>query len=280
MLTTDKKAPNGKLNLSYWLVSHRLLVKKIFLGLFIAFDVFLVGVNIYGLVKIFLEKPLVWQETTIRRSQPPQMLEVLETQVLSLNKNRYNLVARLKNPNAAIAVASFDYRFKSGTFVGEFRQSFILPAEEKFLVETGVESQTALNLAEIEITNIRWLRLSKIMPYQEYETFRQNRFDFEIKDKIFTPAVELRISEKIPISKSRFTIINQSAYSYYDVGLVVGLYHSGKLVGINYVKLANFLSGQSRQVDLNWLQILPAQADIQVEPEVNILDEEVYIKPI
>lgn len=281
MPVSSKQKTNGQLSFGYWWVSNRLLIKKILLWLFIAFDAFLIGLSVYFIVSFSLEKPLTWVFTPIRYAQPPQALEVLETKVLSTGINRYDLIARVKNPNAAIAVASFDYRFKSGTFVGEFRRSFILPNEEKFLVELGVESQTAPNLAEIEIAaNIRWLRLGKILPPGGYDDFRENHLNFEIKDKVFTSAAELKVSEKIPINKSSFTITNQTAYSYYEVGLFIGLYNYEKLVAINYLKFNNFLAGESRQVDLNWLQNLPRVSEIKVEPEVNIFDEEAYIRPL
>jgi len=280
MPMSSKQKTNGQLSFGYWWVSNRLLIKKILLWLFIAFDAFLIGSSVYFIVSFSLEKPLTWGFSPIRYAQQPQALEVLETKVLSTGINRYDLIARVKNPNAAIAVASFDYRFKSGTFVGEFRRSFILPNEEKFLVELGVESPTAPNLAEIEIANIRWLRLGKILPTGEYDSFRENHLNFEIKNKVFTSAAELKVSEKIPINKSSFTVTNQTAYSYYEVGLFIGLYNYEKLAAVNYLKLNNFLAGESRQVDLNWLQNLPHVSEIKVEPEVDIFNEEAYIRPL
>lgn len=276
----EKQKTNAQLKFGYWWISNRLLFKKILLWLFIVFDVFLVGLPAYFIVITSLEKPLVVDFPVVHQPNPPQMLEVLETNVLPSGANRYDLTAKIKNPNIAIAAASFDYRFKSGIFSGEFRRGFILPNEEKSLVELGVESKTAPDLAEIEIANIRWLRLGKIMPPGEYENFRENHLNFEIKNKIFTSAAELKIGEKIPISKSTFTIVNQTAYSYYEVGLIVGLYNYEKLVAINYIGLNNFLAGESRQVDLNWLQNLPRVTEIKVEPVVSILDEEAYISPI
>lgn len=280
MSFSKKQKVNSQLNLAYWWVSHQLLIKKILLGLFIAFDVILIIFAVYGLIKIFSEKPLVWQDTAIHFSQPPQALEILETEVLSLGNNRYDLVARIRNPNANFTVLSFDYQFVGSNFASAKKQSFVLPNEEKFIAELRVKSDAPLDFASLEISNVRWLRISKVVPLQDYEIFRQNRLNIEIKDKIFTPAVHLQISGGLPLSKSSFTIINQTAYSYYDVGIFVTLYQNEKLIGVNYLKIDNFLSGQTRPIELNWLQILPTRVEIQVEPEVNIFDEETYIRPL
>lgn len=276
----EENKSDSQLNLAYWLVGQKIIFKKILLGLFIAFDIFFIGWSFYGLVKIFLEKPFVWQQVAINFPPPPQNLEVNEIIVLSLGKNHYDLIAKIHNPNDKITATYFDYQFTDSNFTGKLMPGFILPNEEKEIVELGIESETPLTAPNLEFFNIKWLRIGKVMPTQEYEDFKQSHLNLEIKDKVFVPASESDISQKIPVSKSAFTIANNTAYSYYNLGLLVTLYSNGNLVGANYYSLNNFLSGETRKVDLNWTQVLSRNIEIRVEPEVNIFNENAYIRPL
>ena len=91
--------------------------------------------------------------------------------------------------------------------------------------------------------------------------FQETRFDGEV------------------YGRSVFSLSNDTAFSYYDVGLFVLLKRGSAIVGVNKTTLSTLNSGEETDVTVNWFGTLPSVSQVEVIPELNIFDLGVY-KPL
>jgi len=75
-----------------------------------------------------------------------------------------------------------------------------------------------------------------------------------------------------------FKITNQTAYAYYEAPLQILLYSGSELVGVQTYSVNNFLAGEKRNVNLSWPGGLQTVSRTEVKPNINILDDDVYLK--
>ena len=74
-----------------------------------------------------------------------------------------------------------------------------------------------------------------------------------------------------------FNVQNLSAYGYYEAPLNIALFEGPQIVSVNTYVLQNFISGEKRNIKINWPG---SYKDVRVEimPNINILDDSVYLK--
>jgi len=273
----------GQLKFASWYVSHKLLLKKILIGFLIGLNVIFWGYGLYGLViHYFVEGPALDQAlrelsrsadlAAIRAKIEPQSLEIGTVSILSGGKGKYDLSAKVSNPNPAWRV-EFDYSFVADGEAQKTKQGFILPGDEKFLINLGVESTARIRSANLEISNLRWQRVDA-HEISDYETWSGERLNFAFENVKFSPAV---ITDSLTVSRVTFNAKNLSAYSFWDVGFYIFLYRGSSVATINYITLEEFISGQTRQVEVSWFEPLSAITQVKVVPEVNIFDPKVYM---
>ncbi len=279
--------PTGwRLKFGYWFTVHRLQLRQaliIFLIILAVLFWFYVG---YRLLMIFTveNQQLVMMNSNLARSavnfegyknqhavQPPV---VLGTEVLAGGEGKYDIFAGIKNPNSEWLVESFNYKFILNNGATTPRESFILPGEEKYLMELAVESDSYPGQVRLEINDLKWLHLDKHQ-IPDFASFYQNHFNFNISNINFIPSRD----EKVPVSQVDFEVINNSAYNFWQVGFQVILYSGQqKIAGVNYLALEQFKAGEKRSPGVYWYEPLPHITKVEIIPEVNILDSKSYMK--
>ena len=113
--------------------------------------------------------------------------------------------------------------------------------------------------ARVGDTDWRRLTASEIALLKE-------RKNISIKDVSFSTHPETGIST------SRFTVVNASITSLWEVGLRVILLSAGRSVGVNRATIEKLDTGQERTVEIRWFASLPPVDDIRVVPQVDFLD--------
>jgi len=266
---TDKQ-----LKLSYWYVTNKLLLRKIFLAFLVILSVVLWLYVFYGLVSFMMDYQRIQQQTNELlfssastangvESTKPVPLAIGEIQVLAGEGDSYDLFSEIGNSNAGW-LATFDYIFKSGTSTKAIRRGFVMPGEQKILVDlSNIEST-----GQLEISNLKWERIAG------FDKIKNERSRFTVEGEEFVSSAKTGDPNRV-----KFNISNGSPYSYWDVGLVIGLYSSGNLVSINYLPLRQFMSGENRAIQMNWLQNISAVDSIMVWPETNFLDPKNIMQP-
>ena len=89
--------------------------------------------------------------------------------------------------------------------------------------------------------------------------------------------MESGIRGELPVSTLNFKITNGSAYSYWQVGVYMVLLGPGNVAGANYIALDQFLSGQTREIEMRWYEVLSSVNKVEILPEINVLDSGVYM---
>lgn len=283
------------LKFSYWYITHKLLLRKILVifliilsVIFFAYAVYVAvlefaiyGQN-YNQILVSLPQSLV-NTGAYRAAHEVQDPQVENVTVIAGAAEKYDFIAKIKNPNPDFAVESFNYQFitgddsvdlsgdKSGPNPDRLKTGFVLPGEEKYLVDLSVQIKKRINQARLNITNIKWRRIP------DYASIQKEKLRFDIADVKFIPPTA-DSSGKLPISKVSFNATNKSAFSFWNVGFYVILFKGTAIAGANYVSIDQFLTGQIRPITVNWFEALPDITQVQVVPEVNILDFSVYME--
>ncbi len=287
LLLQEEKEFKRFYKLSVWWVEHRAFLKRSAIALFIAFDVVLLLFGGWHLLDAFAVSSGAEQNAVMRMVVLGQSdlraytdenaatdLEAGEGRVISIGNSRYDLYTTLLNPNDDWW-AEFTYAFSSGDLTTDSRIGFILPSEEKSVVELAVESTSPIQAATLVIEDVTWHRVDH-HAIADYETWASDRLNFLISASSFEK--ETRFDGET-YGRTTFMIENDTAYSYYDVGLFVLLLRGSSVVGVNRTTLSSLESGVEAEVTVNWFGTLPSVSQVLVVPELNIFDVEVY-KPL
>jgi hypothetical protein len=275
---------NGKpmsekgLKLAYWYVTNKLLLKRILIIVLIVVNALLAIYLIYLLVfNLYIYRSdyqaMLNNLATINQDYPnlravnlPQDIKIGQIKVLPHNET-YDLMVEIANPNDQWW-ASFDYKFKINNEFTETRNGFILPRETKRLVDLSV---TNGNLASrLVLSNVVWQKEIN------YSSLKNLRLRFDIQNVEYIPAIELGVGQELSVSRVFFTIYNNTAYNYKNVKLLILLKSADKIVAINQIASDTLKSDQSKKLESTFFQDLPRITSVEVIPEVNILDEDVY----
>jgi hypothetical protein len=168
----------------------------------------------------------------------------------------WDLLSGVFNPNADW-LAEFDYGFTDDSTSTVFFPGFALPGQHKILMALAQKNSSP----RLEIKNIAWRRII------DFSELKESHERFTVVNDEFTAA-------KKPGDPSRlkFTLRNDSAYSYWEAASAVLLYSSGNVAAINLITIPQFLSGGSRDLELNWTRPLPNIDSWEIIPEINYLD--------
>lgn len=262
-----------QLKLSYFLVSNKLLLRKIFIVLMVLLNCLFWGFVIYGLALWGLDyqrlnkqtNDLLFDSNAILPSleaTKPQNLTVSDIQSFGSGSDRYDLMAEVRNTNTNW-LATFDYAFIDNASTTVY-PGFALPGQRKILLALGKANSTA----RLQLTNIKWTKIT------DFPAIANNRERFLVENNVFIPAPKATDPSRV-----KFTISNQSPYSYWQAGLVVIIYSGSSAVAVNYLTIPQFVSGSTRNVEMNWINPLPSIDNMEIIPEINYLDPNNIMPP-
>jgi hypothetical protein len=274
-----------ELRWSYWWVNHRDDLRKRGIALFAVVDLVLLGIGIWGFVD-YLALSGVQEERNIRQmasagrkigaGEQVREISLSEPLVFSATGDRYDLLAPVENPNLNYAI-ELHYRFVIGETETPLRKGFVLPGQSKFLAEIGVQPVERPSGANVTLkVEKRLFRHLDAHEVRDFEAFTASHLDIEAVDQVFTPAVP---GATVPVSKTAFVLENRTAYSYYDVDLLVLLYRGDSIVAATRYQLDRLRGAEKRPIELFWYQSLPQVTAFKVVPDINILDPDVYRQP-
>jgi len=197
-------------------------------------------------------------------------------QVFKANEDKYDFLVEARNPNPR-HWASFSYCFKQGEKEVDCGQSFILPEGEKVvsaLAEVFKTRPTSLNFI---IKEISWGRIN---PHQfpDWENFRDEHLAIAIEDIDFKPAPVSGLSEKLNLNTLKFSAINRTPFNYWEVPFTILLSRGNSIVGINRYTAVELMSKEKREIEMSWLGSISGVNNIKIIPEINILEDDIYIK--
>lgn len=189
------------------------------------------------------------------------------------NGNRYDLVAKVTNPNDKFS-AKFKACFNLSGVEFACVDSFALPSETKYIFSLAQDIKDEPKTLSFSVKDIVWQRINAhVIP--NWANFSAAHLNFSFADINF-----YSISNNDVVNDNNileFNVKNLSSYSYYDLPLNIALFNGEQLVGVNIYYLSNFLSGETHNIKINW----PGNyrnVRVEIVPNLNILDDSVYLK--
>jgi hypothetical protein len=185
-------------------------------------------------------------------------ISLLETAFVPSGQGKYDVVAKIQNPNNGYGSSNFSYRFtlKDGngnTLIDKTGTDYILPSETKYIIETGLDSNTEPQNINFSIDNLVWTKFSG------YEKPQLN---------IYNKSYNL-LSDGVGFSQVYGLLRNESSFDFNTIEVNIVLRdEASKIAALNKTTMNTVDSGEERDFKLIWPASFPG--DVQnVESEAN-----------
>lgn len=278
----DTNFDERKFKFSYWYVENRVMLRRIFIVFLSAFSGVFIFYGAWGLANHYLvdyeankqveysiaQGKLNYQ--MIAESSRPQGLQTVGAYMMSAATDNYDFVGEVFNPNIEWMVESFDYYFTYGGERTEIQTDYILPGQRKFVTDLNYPAGTRFSTVNVVVENVRWKKVA------DYTELRERILQFEFdKIKVLTPK-QAGVSDKLQISTIEFDIINKGPYNFWEPKFIILVYQGNRIINVHEIVLNSIGSSEVASQSLNVFQKLPLNAKIEIVPDVNILDPEVF----
>jgi len=277
-----------KLKWGYWWVTHKIQVRQGFSLILTLIDLILVAYAAYGFFDWYfgsgvqeratmatLPRQLI-NYTAFHQARAPQPLVIDSAAVLNAGEKSYDLAAQVTNPNMGYWV-EFDYQFVGGNGpVGAVGHDFILPGATKYIHSLDVKADSSPGASDLQVSTVAWHRVDAHVITPDLAHWAGQRLAFKVDEVKFKAPDP---NEKLTVSRATFRLINDTGYGYRKMGFFFALEGTSGLVGVNYVTISDLRPGEVRQVEASWFSDLPSVSGVDVTPDVNIFNAQVYIPP-
>ncbi|MBU1036581.1 hypothetical protein KKF32_00920 [Patescibacteria group bacterium] len=256
-----------KIKLGYWLIVNKKKFKAALIILLLLWSVLTVGYGIYGFIAHFVELPKISQDIasmqsgtvdfeTFQQKHAPESLKISEPTVIYTGNNRYDVFAQIENPNDDYAVNKIIYQFESGEFTTPTSTIFLFPRQKTFLMSLANFSNRRLSQMNLKIHTLKWQKIKLAANFPKLN-FEVSKVDFHQGDSR---------------SWATFSATNETIYNFREVQWQAILYSGQGIIGVNQIRLDDFVGGQTREITISWFERLPRISKVEVLPVVNLGD--------
>lgn len=267
--------------MSLWLVRHRLVFKRLLIGGLIGVSVALHAtavLTVIGLARGRAAHQTMLEEFTrpltdypaLHAKMAAQPLQISLVHVLPSGTSRADLAVRVVNPNQRFAVTSLGYHFWAGTEEIAGGSGFLLPGEQKYFWSFGVAGVGAT--PSVTLSDVAW---SRVIP-EEYASWRDRRLRISVNGIRHQRGAELGLGAAAVGALTRFTVMNDSLYGVWDVGLYLLLLNGDQLVAGQFTRVRQMEPYSRQEIMVTWAQRLPLHTHVVVVPELNPFDEQSF----
>ncbi len=271
-----------ELGWSQWWLDHRERVRKAGIGFLIGIDVLLLGIGAWGFTD-WLAFGGLREEQAIREMTGAgygrfegiglQDVRIGAPIVLPGGSGKIDILVPVENPNPRFW-AELDYRLVIGGTALPLRVVSVLPGHSRYLAELGASTENGSSV-DLKVEKRVWHHADTPADLDP-QAFAETRLNIRSQNAVFTPSDPQATT---PSSNAQFALVNDTAFGYYDVGLLVLLYRGDAIVGVNHASVDRLLPGERKPMQVFWYQPLPQVTKIEVLPEINIYDPAVYRAP-
>jgi len=197
-------------------------------------------------------------------------LEVLNVQALLKQGNIYDIVIQLRNPNPEHGAEELRYKVvfsNNGSEVHTIEQtSYILPAEEKYIVLTNMEVNSFFDDVSVDLRDVLWRQLD------DFISLNLDVFDLKLERMLDSNVFYARLAAFIK---------NNSVFGLTDVRVFGILFDSrGDIIAVNRTSIQTVLEGEMREVEMFWPQAIPLDDVVKynVYAYSNVLKNENFVR--
>jgi len=195
------------------------------------------------------------------------------TKFVLLDNARYDLVARISNPNPNFGLERFNYIFKaydlSGNILIEISdRSFILPNQQKYLLANNIT------------INGKIARVELLIEKSPIEVWGRLADDYALPN-IYVHSRQFNYLDDQPgVARASGLIKNDSAFDFDKVSVSVILFNQTKeIIGTNYTEARTVLSNEDRYFSTLWFTPISGKVDsIEMAAETNLLLDENFMR--
>ncbi len=269
---------NRHLDFGLWIAENRQKIKQGFLIFLIVFVASTLSYSTYHLADYFIygrsQDRAMLQELTranvdsefIRQVMAPENLLFSFTQAYFV-QGTYDFLTKIKNPNPN-HYASFYYCFEEVNRELACGESFILPGEDKYVMDLNHEISGGVGAINFVVKDISWRRITAHM-ISDWNKFKNERLQFVIDMENF--------SIENNAYNLDFTVNNNSSFNFKEVPLQIILLGASGEIGANKYRLRDVMSQQKINVSITWPVGISRASMFLVIPELDILDSSIYI---
>ncbi len=271
-----------QLKVGYWYVTHKQQMRQLLVAVLILLNVGVWGYGIYGWVTYLTQterheammrdflNPYI-DYAAFKERDAPRNFQILGSGVFPIGDNRYDIMVKIRNPNPQwMALVEYQFMVNNPKVVMRSYRDFVLPGDDKYLLDLGVSSESALGAPKLNILSLKWQRVDN------FKAKKEQRLQITISDTEFLASRTLGLAERLEINRARFTARNASPYNFWKTGFVIVLFSGTKPVGVNYLLIDSFSSSEIRDLEVSWFNALPSVTKVEVKPDLNIMDSANY----
>lgn len=270
--------PDKELSFGLWFENNKIKIIRMILIALIFIVVITWGwfILVYADYYVFsraqeqaLQKQLATMQPTgisIIDSQKPQDLIFGDAMTFSATADT-DILLTVQNPNPNW-VATFTYTFQ---FVNDQTtpiETVVLPGDTTYIVST---LHGAHGTPTYQISNVHWKYINA-QEITDFAQYRSERMNFTVTNASMRTSNE---SKSLP--RAGFTVVNQTPWSYWQVRFVMLFYGGSTIRGVSQITLDEFRANETRTPEISLPQSLGGISDIQIIPQVNILDASAYM---
>jgi len=196
-------------------------------------------------------------------------LKIAEKAFVRGGHQRYDVMAKISNPNDQFGSPEFSYKFilkdsQENILAEQEGKSFILPSETKYIIGTNLETESKPAVLEIDIFNRQW---------KTFFTYKKPQLN------IYNKRYDL-ISSPAGFSEAFGLLVNESEFDFNVIKINVVLRDSsGNPLSFNSTEMRTITSHEERDFRLVWPIGFPGEVqDVEMEAEADVYNTQNFIK--
>lgn len=275
----------GELKVASFWVRHQALLIKIVYGGLLTLSILCWGYALWVILDTYAisypRESRFTQEITSNQlalasleQDRPQNIQTSNVLVLPTTDSRFDMAIDLDNPNEQWW-ADFTYRFLLSGEQTPSRTGFIMPTSKTTITELGYSPKARGGAqAQFSVESIRWHRLDPKQVKNRYKEYENDHFNVAFENVKFDGTLVVGSKQ---VGVTSFDLINRGSYGYWSLDLVIKLYRGSTVIALNKINIQHLTPGETRHIDINWYDKLPAVTKTELIPVVNFLDSATYL---
>ena len=282
-IDTSGDFSNASLKRAEFYLTHKILFKKIIIGILISWGSFSIlfglffwgkyfffdyqqdNINVYNMVNTGVSKAIL-------QKNKPVDLQISNKYIFASSKDKYDFAVEVANPNK-YWIANITYKFYYDNGQTEHMEAVFLPGDSRFLPVYGVESMDIVpNNIKFQLIDVSWQRVDV---HDVFDTINyiSERVNISIENINFESfGTGSNVGKLLS-----FDVVNNTLFGYKTIDLVVVLRSNGEVVGLTPLQISNVEALSSQNISLSLFNNNLMVDSVELQPVLNVFDDSIYL---
>ncbi|MFA7245142.1 MAG: hypothetical protein WC070_03120 [Candidatus Magasanikbacteria bacterium] len=283
-IDTSGDFSNSSIKLAQFYLNHKILFRKIVIGLLAAWSVLSILFALFYFGKYFffdynIDKANINQMLNtqipkeIFQKNKPQDLQFGDKYIFPSSNGKYDYAINVYNSNKNwLASVSYNFILEEGET--ETKTVIISPNENRFLIEFGVDSPNYIpQNNQINIIDIAWSRIDAHEIFDPI-SYKEERLNFSIENLQFSQFGGTTESSGKLLS---FDITNNTLFGYKEINFIIVLKQNETIIGFLPLYINNFVGLSKKDISFSLFNNYLEVDSIELQPIINVFDKNVYL---